>query len=50
MKRKNSLEYNKTKECDNLILEDDLKFWSFFNMKHWICKDSAHFFKKKIIQ
>jgi len=29
----------------NLILSDDLKFWSFFKMKHWICKESTHFLK-----
>jgi hypothetical protein len=29
----------------NLIFGDDLKFWSFFNMKHWICKEFAHFLK-----
>jgi len=27
-----SLEHNKTKECENLIFGDDLKFWSFFKM------------------
>jgi hypothetical protein len=43
MKKKNSLEYNKTKECETLIFGDDLKFWSFFKMKHWIYKESAHF-------
>jgi hypothetical protein len=38
-----SLEYNKTKEYENLIFGDDLKFWSFFKMKQWICKEFAHF-------
>ncbi len=31
--------YNKTKECENLIFSDDLKFWSFFKMKHWTYKE-----------
>jgi hypothetical protein len=39
-----NLEYNKTKEYEILIFGDDLKFWSFLKMKHWICKESAHFF------
>jgi len=34
MKKSYSLEYIKTKECEILILGDDLKFWSFFKMKH----------------
>jgi hypothetical protein len=38
-----SLKYNKTKECEILIFGDDLKFWSFFKMKHWIC--NLHTFK-----
>jgi hypothetical protein len=25
-----------------LIFGDDLKFWSFFKMKPWIYKESAH--------
>jgi hypothetical protein len=33
------LKYNKTKECEILSFGDDLKFWSFFKMKHWICKE-----------
>jgi hypothetical protein len=28
------LKYNKTKECEVSIFGDDLKFWSFFKMKH----------------
>jgi len=44
MKKSYSLEYNKTKECEILTFGDDLKFWSFFKMKHWICKVSIHFF------
>jgi hypothetical protein len=28
-----NLEYNKTKECEILILCDDLKFWSFLKMQ-----------------
>jgi hypothetical protein len=32
--KKLSLKYNKTKECENLIFGDDLKFPSFFKMKH----------------
>jgi hypothetical protein len=43
MKNNYSLEYNKIRECEILILGDDLKFWSFFKMKHWICKESTHF-------
>jgi len=39
------LEYNKTKECENFIFGDDLKFWSFFKMKPWICKEFSHFKK-----
>jgi hypothetical protein len=50
MKKSYSLEYNKTKECENLIFGDDLKFWSFFKMKHWICKEFAHFLKFICIQ
>jgi hypothetical protein len=38
-----SLEYNKIKDCEILIFDDDLKLWSFFKMKHWICKGSTHF-------
>ncbi len=44
MKKIYTLEYNKTKECEILIFGDDLKFWSFFKMKHWICT----FFKNHI--
>jgi hypothetical protein len=40
-----SLKYNKTKECKILFFGDDLKFWSFFNMKHGIFKVSTHFLK-----
>jgi len=36
-----SLKYNKTKESE--FFGDDLKFGSFFKMKHWIYKESAHF-------
>jgi len=43
MKKSYNLEYNKTKECENLIFGDYLKFWSFFKMKHWIYKEYAHF-------
>jgi hypothetical protein len=43
MKKSYNLEYNKTKECEILIFGDDLKFWSFVKMKHWICKEFAHF-------
>jgi hypothetical protein len=43
MKKKDRLTYNKTKECEKLIFGDDLEFWSFFKMKHWICKESTHF-------
>jgi len=32
LKKNCSLEHNKTKECENLIFGDDLKFWSFFKM------------------
>jgi len=38
-----SLKYNKTKGFEILIFGDDLKFSSFFKMKHWIFKESAHF-------
>jgi hypothetical protein len=35
MKKKGyNLEYNKTKECEILIFDDDLKFWSFFKIKY----------------
>jgi hypothetical protein len=44
-----NLEYN-NKECELLIFGDDLKFWSFFKMKHWICKESTHFSKFIFIQ
>jgi len=47
MKKRYSLEYNKTKECKILIFGDDFKFLSFFKMKHWIYKEFAKF--KKII-
>jgi len=50
MKKSYSLEYNKTKECEKLIFGDDLKFWSFFKMKHWICKEFAHLKKFIFIQ
>jgi hypothetical protein len=43
MKESYNLEYNKTKEYENLIFGNHLKFWSFFKMKYWICKKSAHF-------
>jgi hypothetical protein len=45
MKKSYSLKYNKIKECKNLIFGDDLKFSSFFKMKHWIYKEFSHFFK-----
>jgi len=45
MKKIYNLKYNKTKECEILIFGDDLKFWSFFKMKHWIYKESKHFSK-----
>jgi hypothetical protein len=45
MKKIYILEYNETKECKILIFGDDLKFWSFFKMKLWIYKNSAHFGK-----
>jgi hypothetical protein len=44
MKKSYGLEYNKTKECEIFIFGDDLKFWSFFKMKHWVCKESTQFF------
>ncbi len=50
LKKSYSLEYNKTKECEILIFGDDLNFWSFFRMKHWICKESAHFLKFIFVQ
>ncbi len=34
MKKSYSLTHNKTKECENLNLSGDLKFSSFFKMKH----------------
>jgi hypothetical protein len=34
MKKSYSLKYNKTKEFEVLIFGDDLKFWTFFKMKH----------------
>jgi hypothetical protein len=37
------LNYNKIKECEILIFGGDLKFWSFFKMKHWIYKEYANF-------
>jgi hypothetical protein len=43
MKKKISLKYNKTKECEILIFGDGLNFWSFFKMKHSICKEYTHF-------
>jgi hypothetical protein len=42
MQKSYRLEYNKTKEFENLFFCDDLKFWSFFKMKHWICKEYTH--------
>jgi hypothetical protein len=30
MKKSYNLEYIKTKECEILIFDDDLKFWSIF--------------------
>jgi hypothetical protein len=42
MKKSYSSEYNKSKECEILIFSDDVKFWSFFKMKHWIYKEYAH--------
>jgi len=50
IKKNYSLEYNKTKECEILIFGDDLKFWSFFKMKHWIYKEFAYFLKFIFIQ
>jgi hypothetical protein len=43
-----NLEYNKTKECEIFIFGDGLKFWSFFKMKYWICKEFAHFKKSNL--
>jgi len=34
MKKSYSLEYNQIKKFEILIFSDDLKFWSFFKMKH----------------
>jgi len=34
IKKSYSLEYNNIKECEISIFGDDLKFWSYFNMKH----------------
>jgi hypothetical protein len=34
MKKSYRLEYNKIKDREILIFSDDLKFWSFFKMKH----------------
>jgi len=45
-----SLKYSKIKECEILIFGDDLKFSSFLNMKHWICKEFAHFKQSIFIQ
>jgi hypothetical protein len=35
--------YDEIKECEIFVFGDDLKFWSFFKMKNWICKESVHF-------
>jgi hypothetical protein len=43
MEKNKILEYNKIKECENLIFDDDLKVWPFFKTKHWIYKKSTHF-------
>jgi hypothetical protein len=43
MKKSYSLKYNKSKECEILIFGDDLNFWSFSKMKHWIYKKIAPF-------
>jgi len=45
MKKSYSLDYNKTNKCEILTFGDDLEFWSFFKMKHWICKEFSHFYK-----
>ncbi len=50
MKKSYRLEYNKIKECEILFFGDELKFWSFLKMKHWICKESVHFLKFIFIQ
>jgi hypothetical protein len=50
MKKNYSLKCNKTNECENLIFGDDLKFWSIFKMKYWICKKYAHCKKFIFIQ
>jgi len=49
MKGNYSLDYKKTKECEFFFFYD-LKFWSFFKMKQWIYKESAHFKKFIFIQ
>jgi hypothetical protein len=43
MKKSYSLEYNGTKECENLFFGDDLEFLSFFKMKHCNYQEFAHF-------
>jgi hypothetical protein len=43
MKKSYNIKYNKIKEFEILVFGDNLKFWSFFKMKHWICKEYAHF-------
>jgi hypothetical protein len=50
MKKNYSLKYSKIKKCENLIFGDDLEFWSFFKMKHWIYKEFAHLKKFIFIQ
>jgi hypothetical protein len=42
MKKSYSLEYNETKECENLFFGDDLIFFSFFKIKHLIYKEFTH--------
>jgi hypothetical protein len=43
LKKNYVLNYNKIKKWKILIFGDDFKVWSFFKMKHWICKESIHF-------
>jgi hypothetical protein len=42
MKKSYNLKYKKTKVCEILFFGDDLKFWSFFKMKHWVCTEFAY--------
>jgi hypothetical protein len=50
MKKSYNLKYNKTKVCENSFFGDDLKFWSFFKMKNWVCREFAHLKKNIFIQ